>query len=94
MAVFDKGSKIPSALFAPDAAVHSVRVIKADQAGAFLSPDQKNHHHAASGPRKPAEVRLVGTGADYCDLELVCGCGEVTRFRAWNTQGAAEQKAA
>jgi len=92
MAVFDRGSKIPSALFS-DAGTHTVRLIKADQAGAFLSPEQKNHNHANSGPRKPAEVRLVATGPDYCDLEMVCGCGEVTRFRAWNTP-AAEQKAA
>jgi hypothetical protein len=94
MAVFDKGSKIPAALFASDAGPHTVRLIKADQAGAFLSPDQKNHDHAKNTPRKPAEVRLVATGADYCDLELVCGCGEVTRFRAWSTPGAAEAKAA
>ncbi len=94
MAVFDKGSKIPSALFASDAGMHSVRVIKADQAGAFLSPDKKNHDHPASGPRKPAEVRLVATGPDYCDLELVCGCGETTRFRAWNTPATTEEKGA
>jgi len=93
MAVFDRGSKIPSALFS-DAGTHTVRLIKADQASAFLSPDQKPHHHVNSGPRKPTEVRLVGTGADYCDLELVCGCGEVTRFRAWNTPAASDQKAA
>ena len=93
MAVFDKGSKIPAALFTSDAGPYTVRLIKADQAGAFLSPEQKNHNHANSGPRKPAEVRLVATGPDYCDLEMVCGCGEVTRFRAWNTPSA-EQKAA
>jgi hypothetical protein len=93
MAVFDKGSKIPSALFS-DAGTHTVRLVKAAQAGAFGSPDKKSHDHASNAPRKPSEVRLVATGADYCDLELVCGCGEVTRFRAWSTPGAAEQKAA
>jgi hypothetical protein len=94
MAVFDKGSKIPSALFASDHGAHTVRLIKADQAGAFLSLDKKGHDHASSGPRKPAEVRLVATGPDYCDLELICGCGEVNRFRAWNTPAAPEQKTA
>ena len=94
MAVFDKGSKIPAALFAPDADVHTVRLIKADQAGDFLSPDRKNHDHASKGPRKAAEVRLVATGADYCDLELVCGCGETTRFRCWNSPATTEEKGA
>lgn len=69
----------------PEPTAHSVRVIKADEAGAYLSPEQNGHAHAGKGPRKPAEVRLVATGPDYCDLELICGCGEVTRFRAWNS---------
>jgi hypothetical protein len=83
MAVFDKGSKIPAALITSEPAAHTVRVIKADQAAGLLPPG--HHDHANRGPRKPAEVRLVATGPDYCDLELICGCGEVTRFRAWNS---------
>jgi hypothetical protein len=90
MAVFDRGSKIPAALFAPEPTAHSVRLIKADQAAAFLPA--AHHDHAPKGPRKPTEVRLVATGPDYCDLELICGCGEVTKFRAWNTP--AQEKAA
>jgi len=90
MAVFDRGSKIPAALYTPEPTAHSVRVIKAEEAAAYLSPGATGHGHA-KGPRKPTEVRLVGTGPDYCDLELICGCGEVTRFRAWNSpaEGAA-----
>ena len=87
MAVFDRGSKIPAALFTPEPTAHSVRVIKAGDAAAYLSPGQGGHDHAR-GPRKPAEVRLIATGSDYCDLELICGCGEVTRFRAWNSPAA------
>ncbi len=84
MATFDRGSKIPAACFAPEPTAHTVRVIKSADAGAHLSPDQQGHKHHPKEPRKPSEVRLVATGPDYCDLELVCGCGEVTRFRAWN----------
>ena len=93
MAVFDRGSKIPSAtLFMPEPASHTVRVIKAADAAALLPPNPKAHDHAP-GPRKPAEVRLVGTGADYADLEFVCGCGEVTRFRCWNSPATGSQAA-
>lgn len=76
-----------ASIFRQSESVHTVRVIKADQAAAFLSPD-KAHHTAdsATHPKKPSEVRMVGTGPDYCDLEFVCGCGEVTRFRCWNTE--------
>jgi hypothetical protein len=89
MATFDRGSKTPSACFAPEPTAHSVRVIKAADADAYLAPEHKGHAHSSKEPRKPSEVRLVATGPDYCDLELVCGCGEVTRFRAWNSAGAA-----
>lgn len=85
MAVFDRGSKVPAALLTPEPTAHIVRIIKADQAAALLPASHKDHAHENKGPRKPAEVRLVATGPDYCDLELVCGCGEVTRFRAWTT---------
>ena len=88
MAVFDRGSKIPAApLFMPEPASHTVRVIKAADAAALLPPDLKTHDHP-TGPRKPTEVRLVGSGPDYADLEFICGCGEVTRFRCWNSPGA------
>ena len=92
MAVFDRGSKIPAALITPEATAHAVRLIKADDAAALLPPEHRDHS-LSKGPRKPAEVRLVATGPDYCDLELICGCGEVTRFRAWNTP-ASDAKAA
>ena len=93
MAVFDRGSKIPAALLTPEPTSHLVRIIKADQAAALLPPGHQNHAAENKGPRKPAEVRLVATGPDYCDLELVCGCGEVTRFRAWNSAGESAKAA-
>jgi len=78
--------KLSAAIFNPPAGSHSVRVIKAAEAAALLPPDARGHTHAGTPhtPRKPAEVRLVATGPDYCDLEIICGCGEVTRFRCWN----------
>ncbi len=74
--------KISAAILKPASGSHPVRVIKAADAAALLPPE-KNHVHA--GPRKPTEVRVVATGVDYCDLEFGCGCGEITRFRCWNT---------
>jgi hypothetical protein len=74
--------KLSAAILQPAPGSHAVRVIKAADAAALLPPEKKEHVHA--GPRKPSEVRLVATGTDYCDLEFICGCGEVTRFRCWN----------
>jgi hypothetical protein len=70
MPAFEKGSKIPSLFMAETG--HVIRVIKADQAGNYLTPEKQNaHSHAPNAPRKPSEVRLVASGPDYCDLELV-----------------------
>ncbi len=77
-----------STLFKPSE--QTVRVIKAAQAGRLLG----GHSHVTPGaaaPKKP-EIRLIETGADYCDLEVICGCGESTRVRCWNSP--AEQAAA
>ncbi len=74
--------KLAAAILQPAASSHTVRVIKAADAATLLPPQKKDPVHA--GPRKPSEVRLVATGADYCDLEFTCGCGDVTRFRCWN----------
>lgn len=76
-----------SSIFRHEGGDHTVRVIKADQAEQFASPDKKGGADtAAPHAHKDAEVRMVGSGPDYCDLELVCGCGSVTRFRCWNTE--------
>jgi hypothetical protein len=75
--------KFSPSLLQPPANSHPVRVIKAADAAALLPPEERIHVHA--GPRPPSEVRLVATGPDYCDLEFTCGCGDVTRFRCWNT---------
>jgi hypothetical protein len=66
----------------------SVRVIKAAQANKALGGAAGGHVHAPTeGQRKP-EIRLIQTGADYCDLEIVCACGESTQVRCWNTPAA------
>jgi hypothetical protein len=76
-----------SALFKPEQTEQPVRVIKAGQAGKALG---NGHNHSAAAPdaqTKP-EVRLIQTGADYCDLEIICGCGESTKVRCWNSPSA------
>ena len=79
--------QLTPSLFRQDSAVHTVRVIKADQAAQFASPEKTTAAPgAAKTPHKAAEIRMVGSGADYCDLELVCGCGDVTAFRCWSTE--------
>ena len=66
----------------------SVRVIKAAQASTIFGGAGAGHAHAPTeGQRKP-EIRLIQTGADYCDLEIVCACGESTQVRCWNTPAA------
>ena len=64
-----------------------VRLIKAAQASKLLGGA---HTHAAAGNGSHAkpEIRLVKAGPDYCDLEVVCGCGESTQVRCWNAPAA------
>jgi hypothetical protein len=79
-------AKLHHALFSQEGGALPVKVIKAEQAARLLPGATPGACAAGDqGPRKSSEVRLVGTGPDYCDLEIVCGCGEVTRFRCWNT---------
>ena len=63
-----------------------VRLIKAAQASKLLG----GHAHAATAatPHAKPEIRLVKAGPDYCDLEVVCGCGESTQVRCWNAPAA------
>ncbi len=66
-----------------------VRLIKAAQASKLLGG---GHAHAATtdgnGAHAKPEIRLVKAGPDYCDLEVVCGCGESTQVRCWNAPAA------
>jgi len=77
-------SKMISGLFKNDLAEQPVRIIKAAQAGKLLGNLGGHEHSPATAHKKP-EIRMVHAGADYCDLEVVCGCGESTRVRCWNT---------
>jgi hypothetical protein len=78
---------LSTVLFSRDSGAHTVRVIKADHAAQFASPEKAGPAAGTAAPaHKNAEVRMVGSGPDYCDLELVCGCGDVTQFRCWNTE--------
>ena len=63
-----------------------VRLIKAAQASKLLG----GHAHSATAatPHAKPEIRLVKAGPDYCDLEVVCGCGESTQVRCWNAPAA------
>jgi len=69
-----------------------VRLIKAAQASKLLG----GHAHAtaaANGSHAKPEIRLVKAGPDYCDLEVVCGCGESTQVRCWNAPAAQNAQA-
>lgn len=81
----------PSSLFKPERAEQPIRVIKAAQAGKILGATGHSHANgtAAATHTKP-EIRLIQTGADYCDLEVICGCGESTQVRCWNSPAAAK----
>jgi hypothetical protein len=82
--------KISESLFSQDIGEQPIRVIKAAQAGKILGG---NHTHGAAEPHRTPEIRMIHAGAEYCDLEVICGCGESTKVRCWNTP-AAEQRAA
>jgi len=74
-----------SSIFNQERSEQPVRLIKAAQAGKLLG----GHAHAdANGTQAKPEIRLVKAGADYCDLEIICGCGESTQVRCWNAPAA------
>jgi hypothetical protein len=77
-----------SALFKSEQAEQPVRVIKAAQAGRALAGNAHNHPATSPEAHKKPEIRLIQTGADYCDLEVICGCGESTTVRCWNSPSA------
>ena len=72
-----------------------VRLIKAAQASKLLNGGVSHNHGAAGAVEvsKKPEIRLVHTTADYCDLEVICGCGESTQVRCWNTPQAEDKGA-
>jgi hypothetical protein len=74
-------------------AAHPVRVIKAGKLPDL--PRAGKDGAAANGSAAPESpvVRIVESGADYCDLEIVCSCGQTTRFRCWNAPGKDEKGA-
>ena len=86
-------SKISDSIFNQDASEQPVRLIKAAQAGKLLhaSSHGQAHLQGAADVHKKPEIRMIHSGPDYCDIELVCGCGESTQVRCWNTPGAGEK---
>jgi hypothetical protein len=64
-----------------------VRLIKAAQANKILGGGHAHTGTLGAAPAKP-EIRLVKAGPDFCDLEIVCGCGESTQVRCWNAPAA------
>ncbi len=88
-------SKIAS-LFTPSRSEQPVRLIKAAQAGKLLGTTAGNGHShgTANPPHAKPEIRLIKAGADYCDLEVVCGCGQSTQVRCWNAPAATGVNAA
>ena len=87
-------SKINPTLFKQEAGEQSVRLIKASQAGKLLNGAGNGHIHNGTEAHKKPEIRMIQSGADYCDLEITCGCGESTQVRCWNAPAAGEKVAA
>jgi hypothetical protein len=73
----------------PDPAPQTVRLVKASQAVKLLRGHTNGR--AADAAHQNPEIRLVGSGADYCDLQVICSCGENLQIRCW-TGAAAGQK--
>jgi hypothetical protein len=87
-------SKINESAFKKDVGEQPVRMIKAAQAGKLLHGFANGHASLGSEEsHKKPEIRLIHSAADYCDIEIVCGCGESTQVRCWSTP-AAEGKVA
>ena len=85
-----KSSPSLATLFKPEQSEQPIRLIKAAQAGKILG---NGHSHVAPAAgveaQKKPEIRLIKTGPDFCDIEVICGCGESTTVRCWNSPGAA-----
>jgi len=75
-----------SSLFSHDGGEQPVRLIKAAQAGKLLGG--AHAHAAADAPHAKPEIRLGKAGADYCDVEIICGCGQSTQVRCWTAPAA------
>ncbi len=88
-------AKTAPASFRQDSGVQPVRLIKAAQASKLLNGGVSHNHGAAGAVEvsKKPEIRLVHATADYCDLEVICGCGESTQVRCWNTPQAEDKGA-
>jgi hypothetical protein len=88
-------SKIYESLFKQDAGEHPVRLIKADQVAKLLHGSATGHDTLNGNARahKKPEIRMIHSGADYCDIEVICGCGESTQVRCWNTSPVQEKGA-
>jgi hypothetical protein len=88
-------SRINPSLFRQERGEQTIRVIKAAQASKLLGglASGNGHIHNGTGAQKKPEIRMIHAGSDYCDLEVVCGCGESTQVRCWNTP-TAQQAAA
>ena len=86
-------SKINPVIFKQDLGEQSIRVIKAAQASKLLNGAGNGHAHSAKEAHKQPEIRMIHSGGDYCDLEIVCGCGESTQVRCWNTPPSEEKGA-
>jgi hypothetical protein len=70
-----------------------VRLIKAAQANKLFHGSGHGTLTGAAEVQKKPEIRMIHSAADYCDLEITCGCGESTQVRCWNTP-LAETKSA
>jgi hypothetical protein len=94
-------SRINPTLFKQQPGEQPIRLIKAAQATKLFgnlgsigaNPAAAAHTHAPGEQHKKPEIRMVHSCPEYCDLEVVCGCGASTTVRCWNN-AADQQKAA
>jgi hypothetical protein len=86
-------SRINPTLFKQEPGEQTIRVIKAAQASKLFG-NTGGHTHAPAVAHKKPEIRMIHSGPDYCDLEVICGCGESTTVRCWNAAADAQKVAA
>jgi len=88
-------SKINPSIFKQEPGEQPVRLVKASQVGKLLGLAANGHSHGTGSggteAHKKPEIRLIHSAGDYCDLEVICGCGESTQVRCWNTPATEEK---
>ncbi len=86
--------RIHESIFPQGSSAQPVRLIKAAQAGRLIQANGHAHVETQAGPCLPkdAQIRLLGSGPGYSDMEVHCGCGETVQVRCWQSPAVAEME--